>query len=105
MKRMATALLLVVVGCNKDTLDDNSSDIAESSGQCTPDCTIAVCGDGYLWEGIEECDDGNLDFSDECVEFCKLATCGDGFVWEGVEECDDGNLDDSDQCSSDCVAL
>src|SRR5690606_8815928 len=28
-----------------------------ATGQCTPDCQIAMCGDGYTYEGFEECDD------------------------------------------------
>ncbi len=54
------------------------------SGQCTPSCLIATCGDGYLYEGFEECDDGNPSNTDDCV-MCNLAVCGDGFVHEGVE--------------------
>ncbi|MFO7566481.1 MAG: DUF4215 domain-containing protein [Enhygromyxa sp.] len=73
------------------------------TGQCTPDCQIAICGDGYHYEGFEECDDGNQSNSDECLNTCKLATCGDGHVHVGVEECDDGNDDDADGCNSMCL--
>ncbi|KIG17463.1 Microbial collagenase, secreted [Enhygromyxa salina] len=72
-------------------------------GQCTPDCKIAACGDGYLYENFEECDDGNSSNADDCVTGCKIATCGDGFVHDGVEICDDGNDDNADGCTTECV--
>ena len=77
---------------------DNSA-----TGQCTPACQIAQCGDGNIYEGFEECDDGNPVDTDDCLSSCQFATCGDGFVQEGVEECDDGNDDDADGCTSTCV--
>jgi cysteine-rich repeat protein len=73
-----------------------------ASGQCTPDCQIARCGDGYHYPPFEECDDGNTSNTDDCLNTCKLATCGDGYVHEGVEECDDGN-DDDVLCNSECL--
>jgi cysteine-rich repeat protein len=60
-------------------------------GQCTPECMIAACGDGFLYTDFEDCDDGNRSNSDECLDNCKVATCGDGFVHEGYEASDDGN--------------
>ena len=74
-----------------------------AAGNCTPDCQIATCGDGYLYEGFEECDDGNSDNTDDCVEGCALASCGDGFVQEGVEQCDDANDDNTDACNDLCL--
>jgi cysteine-rich repeat protein len=74
-----------------------------SSAQCSPQCVIATCGDGNLYEGFEECDDGNFANTDDCITGCKLATCGDGFVQDGVEICDDGNDDEADGCTSSCT--
>ena len=74
-----------------------------ADGQCTPDCTIAACGDGYLYSDFEECDDGNTVDTDACVGNCELAVCGDGYVQAGVEDCDDGNDDDADGCTSSCT--
>jgi cysteine-rich repeat protein len=34
-----------------------------------PDCP--VCGDG-VWEGIEQCDDGNIDDNDPCTSNCEV---------------------------------
>jgi cysteine-rich repeat protein len=72
------------------------------TGQCTPNCLIAACGDGYVYEGVEECDDGNPDNTDACTTECNNAVCGDGYVQEGVEPCDDGNDDDTDGCNTSC---
>ena len=87
----------VQMGEECDLGPDNSA-----TGQCTPDCTIAVCGDGYIYEGFEECDDSNAVNTDDCV-MCNFAVCGDGYVHEGEEECDDGNDVEDDGCSSQCT--
>jgi cysteine-rich repeat protein len=62
----------------------------------------ATCGDGYLNEGVEECDDANLDDTDACPTSCIPAFCGDGFALAGMEECDDANMVDDDFCMNDC---
>ncbi|MCA9693901.1 MAG: hypothetical protein KC636_30215, partial [Myxococcales bacterium] len=64
---------------------------------CLSDCTAASCGDGVVWAGNEECDDGdqNAD-SAACTSQCVAAVCGDSLVWEGSEACDDGNDVDTD---------
>ena len=79
--------------------DDGNDD---DSDACPSTCEEAICGDGFVYEGVELCDDGNLDNSDACLATCEPATCGDGFVYEGLETCDDGNDDDSDGCPSTC---
>ncbi|HRI09990.1 MAG TPA: hypothetical protein PKW35_19345, partial [Nannocystaceae bacterium] len=33
-------------------------------------CQLATCGDGFLHDKIEECDDGNLDPDDGCNHLC-----------------------------------
>jgi len=80
---------------------DLGPDNAET-GQCTPDCNIATCGDGYVYEGFEDCDDQNDITTDACID-CAAASCGDGYVHEGVEACDDGNDDETDGCNSMCL--
>jgi cysteine-rich repeat protein len=70
---------------------------------CLPSCEIASCHDGFVYTGIEACDDGNLINTDGCVLNCELATCGDGFKQAGVEICDDGNSDEADGCTSTCT--
>ena len=63
----------------------------------------ARCGDGVIYAGVEECDDGNTADNDACRNDCTPARCGDGIIQAGVEECDDGNADDTDACLSSCV--
>ena len=82
------------------------------------DCTTAVCGDGFIVYGQEECDDGNTVSGDGCSSTCTSETgfscqivdyktvgckavCGDGLIVNG-EECDDGNTKSNDGCSSEC---
>jgi len=69
---------------------------------CTSECLLNVCGDGFLWEGVEQCDPGlgGIGPNSACVPGCLLNVCGDGWVWSGVEACDDGNEVDGDGCNS-----
>ncbi len=61
--------------CGDGVVDDGEEcDLGpdnSSSGQCTPDCTIAECGDGFVQTELEECDDGNQDDTDACVSGCR----------------------------------
>ena len=97
--------------CGDGTVQDDAGEECDlgsdngSAAACTPECKLAACGDGYVYEGFEECDDGNQANGDACVMGCKLASCGDGFVQEGVEECDDGNDVPDDTCTNECIAL
>src|SRR5690606_2904432 len=45
---------------------DQGADNSES-GQCTADCQIAVCGDGFVRTDYEDCDDANSDENDYCL--------------------------------------
>ena len=71
---------------------------------CTDDCVDARCGDGFIWLGVEVCDDGD-DNSDEAPDACRTScvdpACGDGVTDDG-EDCDDANDDDWDGCTSGC---
>jgi cysteine-rich repeat protein len=82
--------------------DDGNTD---NTDDCTNECKIAVCGDGYDKQGlIEQCDDGNTNNFDECTTDCKPAFCGDGYVQENNNElCDDGNKINNDGCSFSCI--
>ena len=62
----------------------------------------AVCGDGEVVPGIEECDDGGLEPGDGCSAQCRDEGCGDGIV-DPDEECDDRNDIDTDRCSNLCT--
>jgi cysteine-rich repeat protein len=70
--------------------------------ECKNDCTMAVCGDGVIWEENETCEDLNMVNDDACTNTCQTASCGDGILWAGMEICDDGNLDDDDECPGSC---
>jgi cysteine-rich repeat protein len=72
-------------------------------------CKQAVCGDGFVHEGVEQCDDTNADGADACLNDCSEARCGDGVLrldlqhgLPGFEECDDGNTEPDDDCGNDC---
>jgi len=82
---------------------------ASNRDSCLNDCTLAYCGDGFVNDASEECDDGaaNSDVvADACRSDCSAAYCGDAVLDSG-EECDQGlgNSDiAADACRSDCVA-
>ena len=48
---------------------DNAND-----GLCLLDCTLNQCGDGFVYVGHEECDDGNLIDGDGCNASCERTT-------------------------------
>jgi cysteine-rich repeat protein len=60
-----------------------------------------VCGDG-VWEGVEECDDGDLVSGDGCSSTCLKEVCGNNRV-DFAEQCDDGNAVANDGCSNYCL--
>ena len=86
----------------------NNSDL----GSCTLSCTKASCGDGLLWDGVEQCDLGPANAKDYggCTPSCEWAArCGDGNTDLGYEECDLGDLNGSGKevdgnaaCSATC---
>jgi len=80
--------------------DDGNLDSTDS---CTELCKVAVCGDGFVFAGVEACDDSNADSTDDCTVLCKTAVCGDDFVQPSLgETCDDGGMSDGDPCSPTC---
>ena len=87
--------------------DDDCNAVAAASGQhiaCQDGVCGAVCGDGVLVDGAEECDDGNDVDNDACVG-CKTAVCGDDVTQDGVEQCDDGNNIAEDACVGCTLAI
>lgn len=70
----------------------------------TPSGCQAVCGDGLVAIGFEECDNGvdnsNRD-PDACRLDCVTAYCGDGVI-DAAESCDDGPENGGDTCRIDC---
>ena len=82
---------------NQDNTDECPDDPGHG-GTCQP----AFCGDGFVWAGHEECDDGNTVSGDGCSDQCKIEVCGDGIVDPPTENCDDGNTNPGDGCSAQC---
>jgi hypothetical protein len=86
--------------CGNGELDGNEiCDLGEDNsnvGPCTLDCLPATCGDGHLWAGVEECDEGpanSLDYGGCDPDDCTLnARCGDGILHPFKEDCDLGEL-------------
>lgn len=83
--------------------DDGNTDGTDS---CTSECTANVCGDGYLYSGEEECDEGigngtGCDAAygstcSACTTSCRQtvssgAFCGDGEI-NGSEYCDGSDI-------------
>ncbi len=92
--------------CGNGTLDDDEEcDDGDENGDdqaCTSDCRMAICGDGLIQAGVEDCDTGVE--SANCDEDCTIPACGDGVVNElAGETCDDGNLDPNDDCTDQCL--
>jgi MYXO-CTERM domain-containing protein len=44
------------------------------TGVCLTTCVAAQCGDGFLLDGFEECDDANLEAGDGCASDCSIET-------------------------------
>merc|ERR1712125_123142 len=44
----------------------------------TEDCKIARCGDGFVQEGVEQCDDGNNENGDGCSSSCQVEDAATG---------------------------
>ncbi|HVH99592.1 MAG TPA: DUF4215 domain-containing protein [Enhygromyxa sp.] len=88
------------VDWNEDCDDQNGS----NEDGCTNDCLFNLCGDGFLFVGVEECDPGfgGIGPNEACVPGCMINVCGDGFAGPG-EQCDDGNPFDGDGCNTDCT--
>jgi hypothetical protein len=90
---------------------DNNSNL----GSCTHKCQKAACGDGYLWEGVEQCDHGmanSFDYGGCRPDDCTWGPrCGDAIVDAlREEECDLGDdlngtgdaLEGEAACSATC---
>lgn len=91
--------------CGNGTVEGNEEcddGNEENTDACTNACTQNVCGDDYVYAGVESCD-GGADNGTECTaayggtcNFCSTsctyqarsgAYCGDGVI-EGTEYCD-----------------
>ena len=101
-----------LLGCGDSIVQANEEcDHGENNADdaaCTAFCTLASCGDGFIHEGVEECDDGPMnketpDGKGGCTVDCEtVSICGDGII-DDDEDCDDGNVNDDDECPSTCL--
>lgn len=108
--------------CGDGTVDEGEECDDGNLGDddaCTSQCLTAICGDGILQTGVEECDGaelggescvtlgfsgGQLGCLGSCVhDTSGCAMCGDGNVDDG-EECDDGNTEAGDGCDEACMS-
>lgn len=92
--------------CGDELVDEGEDcDDGAANGDdqlCTASCQEAICGDGLVLAGVEDCDSGVQ--SAECDQDCTLPACGDGVVNAlAGETCDDGNLDPADDCTDQCL--
>src|SRR5690606_35139250 len=63
----------------------------DNDDACLNTCVTPDCGDGFVWFGVEECDQGPLNSNGaECTSSCNFNVCGDGNLFLMVEECDPG---------------
>lgn len=81
--------------------DDGNPD---NTDDCTEFCQDAACGDGFIWTGVEGCDDGaGNQPSADCTPACQPNVCGDGFKHVS-EECDLGvDNGPGSTCLDDCT--
>lgn len=77
--------------CGNGELDRNEEcDLGPANNDnaaCTTSCLLAICGDGLVEAGPEDCDDAGE--SAECNDDCTLSSCGDGIINATAgEDCD-----------------
>jgi cysteine-rich repeat protein len=103
--RLSTAMFRFSNLCGNGVMDpgEECDPGTAQDAICDPDCTMSVCGDGFVNEKAgEQCDD--VVESPFCnAEKCRVPVCGDGVQNRRAgEECDDGNLVNGDNCSAQC---
>ena len=95
------------VSCGDNTVNVYAGELCDdgnisNTDSCVNNCMQATCGDGYVWVGTEDCDDGGE--TARCDYDCTYVVCGDGMVnFSAGEDCDDGNRIDTDSCPNDCL--
>ncbi|MBN1772104.1 MAG: DUF4215 domain-containing protein [Deltaproteobacteria bacterium] len=83
-----------IVDPGEECDDCNSDDTDACIGGCM---ALARCGDGYVWRGHEDCDDGNEVAGDGCESDCRWTCrsdldCGWGFDCFEEETCSSDHL-------------
>jgi len=91
--------------CGDGTLNSLAAEVCDdgndnNSDACLDSCEHARCGDGFVWSGVEACDDAGE--SAACNSDCSPASCGDGIINHTAgESCDDAG--ESATCNADCT--
>lgn len=90
--------------CGDGTLDEGEQcDLGGNNNDnaaCTTACQLAVCGDGLVEAGPEDCDDAGE--SAVCNADCTAASCGDGVLNAAAGESCDGDAIAQGTCDA-CV--
>lgn len=99
-----TIACLGVLACGDDrelTPEETVTVIEPDAGCDDAGCAsvAAVCGDGTVNAGIEECDDGNVTNGDGCSSSCALEECGNGAIDPG-ETCEPPG---TQTCTANCI--
>jgi cysteine-rich repeat protein len=73
-----------------------------STAACDDDCTVVMCGDGFVNAAAGESCDETFDAPRCDDDTCQAPVCNDGLWDAAAEECDDGNPANGDGCSTTC---
>lgn len=98
----------VIESANDNEECDDGLELNSDASRCTSECKIAICGDGLVQIGVEQCDNGEGNHTlGPCSPTCELINCGDGILQPG-EECDRGDANQLspsgyDGCSTACT--
>ena len=88
-----------------NTVIYSGSDEGATGGAAASDVLTVpiVCGDSFLDNPPEQCDDGNNTAGDGCSDTCQMENCGDNVLQIFLsEQCDDGNNTAGDGCNASC---
>jgi cysteine-rich repeat protein len=83
---------------------EQCDDSGYNTSTCDIDCTMAVCGDGFLNTlAVEQCDAAGVDTA-SCDTNCTFATCGDGYTNSAAGEACDA-MGEAPGCDDDCTEV
>ena len=95
--------------CGDGTTDENEEcddGNDTSTDACTGECTENVCGDGYLLEGSEECDEGTANGEGCDASYgssCSACSTSCRYIASSGDFCGDGETNGDEYCDGDDV--